>query len=331
MHVTDLTPTLLDLLGIEPLRARPADGTDPRRDRAQRRSCGDPDAAAVHGEQYTETAGQRAYQSGHWKIVTQHRPGTAFDDTEWQLYDLGSRPDRDARTWPPYAPDVVAELAAAWERAAWTNRVFPLDDHGPASALRRPGDARLADPVTLLPFGGTVERWRSAQLVQHRDVAITASFRLAAGDAGVLVAHGDQGGGYLLVIDTDDRGEPIAWFGVNAYGVLHRTPPIGLALGESELLVQLQVRPRFRWNVLLTDGRAATTLDRPAAARRDGPVHRHQRRGRPWRAGRLGGASTGASHPFTGRPARRPLRARTVVGGGPGRTGPGVGRRSEDL
>jgi arylsulfatase len=115
-----------------------------------------------------------------------------------------------------------------------------------------------------------------------------------------LVAHGDQGGGYLLVIDTDDRGEPIAWFGVNAYGVVHRTPPIGLALGESELLVQLQVRPRFRLNVLLTDGRAATTLtDLPqlvgmapftgisVGADRGGPVdwevHRRAR-----------------SHPFTG-------------------------------
>jgi len=74
----------------------------------------------------------------------------------------------------------------------------------------------LADPTTLLPFAGTIERWRSAQLVQHRDAAITASFRLAAGDAGVLVAHGVRGGGYLLVIDTDQRGEPIVWFGVNA-------------------------------------------------------------------------------------------------------------------
>ena len=138
---------------------------------------------------------------------------------------------------------------------------FLLDDHGPASALRRPEDDRFAGSITLLPFDGTIECWRSAQLVQHRDVAITASFRLAAGDAGVLVAHGDQGAGYLLVVDIDERGEPIAWFGVNAYGVVHRTPPIGLALGETELLVQLQARPAFRLDVLLTDsGGAATAL-----------------------------------------------------------------------
>ncbi|GAA3697719.1 arylsulfatase [Microlunatus aurantiacus] len=299
LHVTDLTPTLLDLLGIAPPdhrhgRVAPAlDGVS---------AAGllrDPGAASVHGDQYTETAGQRAYQSGHWKIVTRHRPGTAFDDAEWQLYDLSGDPT-ETTDLAPVRPEVVAELAAAWERAAWANRVFPLDDHGPASGRRRPDDARFGDPVTLRPFGGTVERWRSAQLVQHRDVAITASFRLAAGDAGVLVAHGDQGGGYLLAVDTDDRGEPVAWFGVNAYGVMHRTPPIGLALGESELLVQLQVRPRFRLDVLLTDGRAASTLtDLPqlvgmapftgisVGADRGGPVDWEVRR----RAG---------SHPFSG-------------------------------
>ena len=147
----------------------------------------------------------------------------------------------------------------------------------------------------------------------------------------MLVAHGDQGGGYLLVIDTDHRGEPVAWFGVNAYGVVHRTPPIGLALGESELLVQLQVRPRFRLNVLLTDGRAATTLtDLPqlvgmapftgisVGADRGGPVD--------WEVHRRA-----AQPPVHRRAAHRPLRARTAVRRGPGRTGPGVGRGSDDL
>jgi arylsulfatase len=259
VHVTDLTPTLLDLVGVAPNRQR--HGRDaPALDGVSAVDVlRDPAAASQHGDQYTETAGQRAYRRGTWKIVTQHRPGTAFDDGEWQLYDLAADPT-ETTDLASVHPDVVAELAAGWEEAAWANRVFPLDDHGPASGRRRPDDARLGDPVTLMPFGGTVERWRSAQLVQHRDVAITASFRLAAGDSGVLVAHGDQGGGYLLAVDTDGRGEPVAWFGLNAYGVMHRTPPIGLALGESELLVQLQTRPGFRLDVLLTDGRAASTL-----------------------------------------------------------------------
>jgi arylsulfatase A-like enzyme len=259
VHVTDLTPTLLELVGIEPLRQRHGLAPPDLDGVSAAALLRDPDAATAHGGQYTETAGQRAYRRGDWKIVTLHRPGTTFDDAEWQLFDLASDPT-ETHDLASDHPELVTDLAAAWERDAWANRVFPLDDHGPASALRRPEDDRFAGPITLLPFDGTIERWRSAQLVQHRDVAITASFRLAAGDAGVLVAHGDQGAGYLLVVDIDERGEPIAWFGVNAYGVVHRTPPIGLALGETELLVQLQARPAFRLDVLLTDGRAATAL-----------------------------------------------------------------------
>jgi arylsulfatase len=215
VHVTDLTPTLLDLLGIEPPRQRHGLDAPTLDGRSAAAILRDPSAPAAHGDQYTETAGQRAFQRGRFKIVTLHRPGSDFDDSEWQLYDLVADPT-ETRDLAHDHPEVVRELADAWEQAAWANRVFPLDDHGPASALRRPSDDRLALPITLIPFGGTVERWRSAQLVQHRDVAITAAFRLRAGDQGVLVAHGDQGGGYVLVVDTDERGEPVAWFGVNA-------------------------------------------------------------------------------------------------------------------
>ena len=76
----------------------------------------------------------------------------------------------------------------------------------------------------------------------------------------MLVAHGDQGGGYLLAIDTDDRGEPVAWFGVNAYGVLHRSHRSGWPWGSPSCWSSCRSDPHFRLDVLLTDGRAATTL-----------------------------------------------------------------------
>ena len=257
-HVTDLTPTLLDLLGVAPLaerHGRPAAVFDGTSAADILRSAA---AAVRHRTQYTETAGNRAFQTERWKIVTSHRPGDAFDDREWQLFDLVDDPT-ETRDRARELPEVVAELAGAWEEAAWENRVFPLDDHGPASALRRPTDDRFGAPVTLRPSGSTLERWRSAQLVQHRDVVIIAGFRLGSLDRGVLLAHGDQGGGYLLVVDAGPDA-PVAWFGLNAYGVVHRSDPVPLVPGEVELLVQLRVRPEFRWDITLTDGRSAATL-----------------------------------------------------------------------
>ncbi len=252
-------PTLLDLAGIGVL--------DQRAGRSAERFDGvsaggilrSAHAPVVHLAQYTETAGNRAYQTDRWKIVTAHRYGDPFDDREWRLYDLAADPT-ETRDLAPRHPDVVAELAAAWEQAAWTNRVFPLDDHGPGSALRRPADDHFADAVTLLPGTPTLERFRSAQLVQHRDVVITAELTLAAGDTGVLIAHGDQGGGYLLAVDTDEDGESVASVVINAYGLLHRSAALPLALGDHRLVLRLLVRPQFRLDVELTDAHQTVSL-----------------------------------------------------------------------
>ena len=259
LHVTDLTPTLLELAGIAPLAERSGRAAEPFDGVSAATILRSADAQVVHRAQYTETAGNRSFQTERWKIVTAHRFGAPFDDSEWRLYDLLLDPT-ETTDLSGRLPEVVAELAARWERAAWTNRVFPLDDHGPASALRRPGDDRFAEPVTILPGTPTLERFRSAQLVQHRDVTIVVEFALGAGDQGVLVAHGDQGGGYLLAVDTDQRGEPVATALVNAYGAVHRSTPLALGLGEHRLVLRLLARPGFRLDVELSDGHAAVVL-----------------------------------------------------------------------
>ncbi|MFL6065140.1 MAG: sulfatase-like hydrolase/transferase [Friedmanniella sp.] len=260
VHVTDLTPTLLDLAGLTPLatrHGRPSPAPDGVSAAEVFRS---PQAEVAHQEQYTETGGNRAYQTTRWKIVTQHQPGHAFDDAEWRLYDLLADPTETTDLAASH-PDVLAQLAAAWEASAWQNRVFPLDDHGPASSLRRPDDAHLAESVTLLPGTPTLERFRSAQLIAHRDFVVSAAFHVASGDQGVLVAHGDQGGGYLVEVRTDDRGAPSARFVLNAYGRMHRSKPVPLLTGENDLVLQVRVRPGFRWDVVLTDGVSVSTLE----------------------------------------------------------------------
>ncbi|HEY9293174.1 MAG TPA: arylsulfatase [Microlunatus sp.] len=259
VHVTDLTPTLLELAGVPRAPQRqglPAPSTDGVSAAALVRSA---NAPTGHTQQYSETGGNRAFQNQHFKIVTNHRPGRPYDDAEWQLYDLVADPT-ETTGLADQRPELLAELAAAWEQAAWQNRVFPLNDHGPAAALRRPDDDHFGEPVTLYPGTGTLERVRSARLLQHRDLEIIIELQVTAGDQGVLVSHGDQGGGYLVAVEADDRGEPAAFFVLNAYGRMHRTGLINLGLGHQRLIVRFQALPDFRWNVILTDGVAVVDL-----------------------------------------------------------------------
>ncbi|GIH96496.1 arylsulfatase [Planobispora siamensis] len=238
--VTDLLPTLLDLTGVEAAEGLRRTGV----------SMGGPlrEAAAVHDhtEQYFELAGNRGFYRDGWEIVTRHRPLTPFGDHEWELYDQTT--DRvQLRDLAAERPGLVTELAAAWEEAARENLVYPLDEGSRLRYLLRPPWHADAGPVRLTPDLHTLERWRSLQLVQWRSFTVEAE--IAGPGEGVLVAHGDQGGGYVLYVED---GELV--FALNAYGVMHE-----LRAGAApERIARVEVRAPggWLWDVtVLADGR----------------------------------------------------------------------------
>ncbi|WP_433261826.1 arylsulfatase [Actinosynnema sp. CS-041913] len=252
VYVTDVAPTLLDLAGVPRSTHRhgvPAVALDGVSAVPLLRDAAEP---SRHTTQYTETGGNRGYYADGWKIVTRHRPGTPYDDGEWELYHVAVDPTEAANVAAAH-PEKLAELAAAWEEAAWRNAVFPLDDHGPAAALRRPADERLERPVDLYPGTPLLERYRSAQLVQFRSFSASASVEHRPGDRGVLFAHGDQGGGYVVYV-----ADGAAHLTYNAYGDVHRTGPVPLGAGEVRLRVE--ALPEFHWELVLDTGAGTAAL-----------------------------------------------------------------------
>jgi len=215
----------------------------------------DPSAPGARSTQLSETGGHRGYVADGWKIVTGHVPGTPYDDEEWELYDLVNDPT-ETTDLAGKEPERVADLAAAWEREAWRNTVFPLVEPSPALALHRPTEDRLSDPVTLYPGTVTLERYRSSRLIHLRDLTITASIDFRHGDRGVLVAHGDQGGGYSLWIDDD-----AAHLTYNAYGAVSRTEPLPLTPGATIVRLDAVALPEFRWWLRLSVDDASVSLD----------------------------------------------------------------------
>ena len=248
-HATDLLPTLVDVVGALVPDQRHGRPVQPVHGASFAGALVDRDAESTHPEQHYAMLGHRGFHRDGWEVVTNHQGLTPFGDHEWSLFHLPDDPTqlRDLRD---QHPEKVAELAAAWEAAAWEHRVYPLDEGaGVVWVTRPPSDDQYAQPVTLLPGTPTLERWRAAQLVQAR--AFDVEVELDAPGNGVLFAHGDQGGGYLLAVD-----DGVVQFAFNAYGSLttvHAGP-----LGEAgRVVLRATTRPGLHWHFEVQVGDAA--------------------------------------------------------------------------
>ncbi|CAN3979107.1 arylsulfatase [Kitasatospora purpeofusca] len=259
-YVTDLLPTLLDLAGVERPAHRAGQPVQSLDGFPFTTVLRDPAAGSTHHEQYCEMTGNRSYYRDGWKLVTLHRPGTPYEDGEWALHDLRTDPT-EIHDLAAEHPQLVKELSEAWELAARDNGVFPLADGSGALARRHPDDARLCRPVRLLAGTPELERYRSSRLISFR--SFTVEVELAdhgAGDAGVLVSHGDQGGGYSLYVE--DGRLRLAY---NQYGELFEADAGPLAPGPHLVTVEATAVPGLRWEFrVLVDG---------AETGRLGPVH----------------------------------------------------------
>lgn len=244
VHVTDTFPTILELAGASDLHDRHGVPLKPLAGASFAAALTDPEAAERHPEQYYEMQGHRGYYRDGWEVVTRHPPKTPFGDHEWELYDLRTDPT-ETRDLAAQRPDLVADLAARWERAAWENQVFPLNEGSGLQRAQRPErEGAFARPVRLVPGTPTLERYRSLMLVYRRCFEVIVQLDFAPGDRGVLFAHGSKSGGYSLAVDADRL-----WYVHNHSGEI------------SELDLGLLASGRRRLRLDVTAGHGGTHVD----------------------------------------------------------------------
>jgi arylsulfatase len=200
--------------------------------------------------------GNRAYFRGKWKLVMWGRAARAVAaDEQWELYDIHADPTETTNVAADH-PDVVAALAEAWEQAAWENYVFPLDDGtGYMRDARAPTD--IARPMKLLPGTPHIERYVASRLISLRSFDVIIDVTYSAGDQGVLVAHGDQGGGYNVYIEDGHLR-----FAYNDYGNLHDVDAGALKPGSHVVTLRATAVDNFAWDfAVLVNGVSAAQLD----------------------------------------------------------------------
>ena len=204
-HVIDVAPTLLDVVGAQMPEVRAGIPQLPVHGTSMRYTWAAPESDSHRRTQYFEMYGHRAIWHEGWKAVAYHQRGSSYDEDVWELYHL----DTDFSECHDLAAergDILQNLIGRWWSEAERYDVFPLDDRNfaqraamyhSASSPRRFHSYRYWPGMVRVPGGVT-------PLIYDRSYDIEAVVRMAAGDEGVLLAHGDQCGGQVLYVQGGD-------------------------------------------------------------------------------------------------------------------------------
>ena len=248
-HVVDVLPTLIAMIGLKPLDQRDGTSARPMAGTNFVPVIENLNASSTHTRQHYESIGSRGYYRDGWEVVSLHQIGASFDDTVWELYDLGHDPTETTDLAAAH-PSRVDDLVEEFDRAAWDSHVYPIaDDFLTFAASRPPSDDVFLQPLRLSPGQHTIDRYRSAKLIQSRSFAIDVELDFASGDCGLLVSHGSLGGGYELAISNDE----LIWTH-NAHGTERQLRGGPIPPGTRRITARVDAKPRDRWTIALRAG-----------------------------------------------------------------------------
>ena len=217
-HATDLVPTVLDALGLDPPTMIKGVAQSPIEGVSLAHTFDDANAPTKHGTQYFEMMGHRSIYHDGWRAVCPW-PGTSFsesgrtfgtpipaetltelDANDWELYhvaeDFAENHDIAAENRPR-----LIEMIAQWYVEAGKYNVLPVDGRGQQRfAEPRPQIAPGRDSYTYYPGTQEVPVNAAAPII-NRPHSITADVEISAGGAqGVLISQGGIDGGYTLFV-----------------------------------------------------------------------------------------------------------------------------------
>jgi arylsulfatase len=196
-HAIDITPTILDLLNIDPPQVYDGVPQMPLHGVSMMDTFTEPHAPSKRKTQYFEMLGHRAIWQDGWVAVTYHETGTPFYEDHWELYNVNEDFSQKYNLAEKY-PEKLKELQAVWWEEAKKYDVLPLND----SPFRK-GYQGLQEGRTTFIFYPRMAHLptSAAPKVTLSSYSITVPiFRLKRTAEGVLIAHGSHSSGYTLYI-----------------------------------------------------------------------------------------------------------------------------------
>ncbi|MEO1061821.1 MAG: arylsulfatase [Actinomycetota bacterium] len=260
VNVSDIVPTIYDLLGVSPPEAYRGLDQLPVTGHSFAAVLADAAAPAVNELQYFENGGSRALIAGEWKAVCKHEHGADFETEPWELYHLATD-FSECHDLATEQPERLAELIELWWSEAERHGVPPLDDRGVELFGARfrersphPPDRRYVYRPPMSPIPG-----QASAAIGGRSFELTARIDRSAGDAGVVYATGTENSGLSVFVEGDRLVVDYNAFDDHTIVESDRLVPVG----SSELQVRFTRRGRGGEVALSIDGVDAGSAELP--------------------------------------------------------------------
>jgi arylsulfatase len=265
-HVTDIVPTILELLDIEAKDSYCGYDQIPITGTSMVYTFDAPDEKTLRGPQYFEMGGHRGIWADGWKAVTYHRAGAPFTDDEWELYHL----DEDFSETHDLAtedPEKLREMIELWWIEASRHGVLPLENRNQLSLFRegrfRPGSPHqhgryvYYPPISHIPMAAApafgARSWTMTAEVERGNDSVD----------GVLAAHGTQNTGFSWYIK--DRRLVFDSNALAKHFVVRSEKPV--PVGKSTLGVAFTWTENEGTITLLVDGEECGAIQVPTTIR----------------------------------------------------------------
>ncbi|WP_068774253.1 arylsulfatase [Paenibacillus sp. FJAT-26967] len=213
-HVSDLTPTVYEVLGITPPQQVNGTPQQPITGTSLAYTFSGKNEPTRKKTQFFLMNGNRAIWSEGWKAVALRKPGVQLEEEAWELFDTRSDYN-ESRNLAQQYPEKLKELKKIWDEEARNNGAYPIANGYSSPAVTGTAPIRSS----FIYYTGLKHIGLSAA-PKLKGISYEISIpiqRKEVEEEGVLVAAGGSDSGYTLYLK---KNELIYEF--HQYGKVHR-------------------------------------------------------------------------------------------------------------
>lgn len=217
-HVSDITPTILDLIGIEKPESIKGVTQKPFTGISMKYTFASADEKDRRLVQYYEMNGNRGIYKDGWKAVVNHTFSGGFEKDKWELYHTAEDYSEKFDVAEKY-PEKLRELEEEFFVQAGMYNVFPMAEGTIARVEEADGfhnNGEISENEVVFrnmfkpfQFGGNTfepygENSSNRVNMDSADHYVSVDIKRSSNDEGVILSSGDRFGGFTFYI-KDNR------------------------------------------------------------------------------------------------------------------------------